>query len=397
MSRKHLCRATAIALLSTVFPLSAAQAPQSTPFCSYSGCAQTRQVFRSLCDYIVKNKSTYPTRFIAAYYMRDLVDGYEIFGNRQYLNTAIAYGDYLLKEQMPNGFWASGYGTVYLADTGSVLGLFAALYPHVGRRRRQEYVNAVQRYVNSIEKDGMIHKNGALGTGWHHVKDGVMTDPIRDQYTISSALTGGEVFTWMYYITKQNQYREVAYRALKWILSTMRGDGNIPYILAMEGADWTRQGNPANDYNLWQKWTYGTTAYVGEGVLSFDLHCGNPAWRAWIGKAVWPNIEFLLRTQLPDGTWGKQNQKSWDRTRSPGVVNYLIWYYDHVDRGPRIARAIRRFDAFFINPTNGKSFGLLNDGATPESEAEVGAFNAVTSLTARAVADIVSPGVDSRW
>lgn len=377
--------------------LSAAAAQHSTPFCSDSGCVQSRKTLKNLCDFIVKNKSTFPTIYVGGYYMRDLVDGYEIFGNRRYLNTAIAYGDYLLKKQMPNGFWASGYGTVYLADTGSALGLFIALYNHVDHQRQKEYLDAVQRYVNSLEKDGMIHKSGALGTGWRHVKDGKMTGPIYDQYTLSSALTGGEIFTWMYHVTGQNKYREVAYHALKWILSTMRSDGNIPYILKMEGADWAKRGEPKNDRNLWQNSTYGTSAYVGEGVLSFALHCGNPEWQAWIGKAVKPNIEFLLRTQLPDGTWSKHGRKSWDRTRSPGIVNYLIWYYEHVDRDPRVAKAVRRFDAFIINPKNGKSYGLLNDGAYPGTRDKANAFNTVTSLTGRALAGIVSPGVDSRW
>jgi hypothetical protein len=377
--------------------LCSARTPQSTPFCAQAGCVQSRHLLKNICDFIVKNKSTFPTIYVGGYYMRDLVDGYEILGNRRYLDTAIAYGDYLLKKQMPNGFWASGYGTVYLADTGSALGLLIALYNHVDAMRQREYRNAVQLYINSIEKDGMIHSNGALGTGWKHVKDGVMSDPIRDQYTLSSALTGGEILTWMYHVTKQDKYREVAYHALKWVLSTMGGDGNIPYILAEEGADWAKRGNTQNDYNLWQKMTYGTSAYVGEGIISFDLHCGNPAWRAWIERAVKPNIEFVLRTQLPDGTWSKLGRTSWDRTRSPGIVNYLIWYYERVDRDPRVTQAVRRFDAFIIKPEKGKSYGLLNDGANPGPKDKASAFNTATSLTGRALAGIVSPGVDSRW
>ena len=385
--------------LSFCFPLlrPAAPAAQASPFCSDSGCRQSRRLLRQMCDYIVKEKSHEPVIFIGGYYMRTLVAGYEIFGNRQYLNTAVAYADSLLKKQMPNGFWPSGYGTVYLADTGSALGLFIALYNHVDAHRQKEYLHAVELYTNSLEKDGMIHKNGALGTGWRHVKDDVMTDPIRDQYTLSTALTGGEVFTWMYHVTGQNQYREVSYRALKWVLSTMRSDGNIPHILAMDNANWNKRGNPKADYNLWQKQTYGTAAYVGEGILSFALHCGDPAWSAWIGKTAKPNIEFLLRTQLPNGTWSQESQDSWDRTRSPGIVNYLIWYYEHVDHDPRVAQAVRRFDAFIVNPEDGKSYGLLNDGAVPRARGEANAFNTATSLTARAVAGIISPGVDSRW
>ncbi|MGH9445322.1 MAG: hypothetical protein ACRD3O_06320 [Terriglobia bacterium] len=50
-----------------------------------------------MCDYIAREKSTYRTIYIGGYYMRTLVDGYEIFGDRRYLDVAVAYSDYLLK------------------------------------------------------------------------------------------------------------------------------------------------------------------------------------------------------------------------------------------------------------------------------------------------------------
>lgn len=327
--------------------------------------------------------------------MRDLVAGYEIFGDRKYLDTAIAYGDYLLKKQMPDGFWATGYGPIYLADTGSALGLLIVLYKHVDPVRQKQYFDAVKRYTDSLQSDGMILPNGAFGTGWRKIDNGKPADPIFDQYTLSSALTGSVIFTWMYHMTKEDRYRQIAHRSLQWIFSTMSQDGNIPYILAMEGGDWTKQGNYDNDFTLWSEMTYGTAGYVGEGVIAFDLYCGNPAWKEWIQKTVRPNIEFLLRNQLPDGTWSRHDRKSWDRTRNAGIVNYLIWYYDHVDPDPRIQKAVQRFGIFVNNPENGKSYGLLMDGATGGKKAN--AFNTVTSLTGRALADILQPGVDAAW
>ncbi len=388
--------AVGLIILSPV--LAASTLPQrSTPFCSDAGCGQTRLLLKNICDYIVKNKSTFPTIYIGGYYMRTLVAGYETFGDQRYLDTAVAYGDYLLAKQMPNGFWETGYGPVYMADTGSALGLYIVLYKHVDKERQKKYFDAIRHYVDSIQKDGMIHSNGAFGTGWKHVENGKLIDPIYDQYTLSSALTGSEIFTWMYHMTHKDKYREISYHALRWVLGTMQSDGNIPHILAMEGYDWSKRGDPKVAEKLWTKQTYGTSAYVGEGFLSFDLYCGNPAWKSWIEKAVRPNIEFLLQNQLPDGTWSKMGQKSWDRTRSPGIVDYLIWYYEHVDRDPRIVKAVQRFDAFVLNPENGKSYGLLNDDANPGVKDENNSFNTITSLTGRALADILSPGIDASW
>jgi hypothetical protein len=366
-------------------------------FCSNTNCAPTRQLLRNICDFIVKDKAMFPTIYIGGYYMRTLVAGSQVFHDRRYLDTAIAYGDYLLARQMPNGFWRTGYGPVYMADTGSALGLLIVLYTHVDPERQHKYLNAVQHYVNSIEADGMIHLWGAFGTGWHAVQGDTLEGPIYDQYTLSSALTGGEIFTWMFHVTGKGEYREIAYRALRWVLSTMRPDGNIPHILAMEGYDWNRRSEPNLAAGLWNSHTYGTSAYVGEGIIAFDLYCGNPGWKKWIEQAVRPNVEFLLRTQLPDGTWSELGQKSWDRTRSPGIIDYLIWYWEHAQHDPRIVRAVQRWDAFVINPVNGRSYGLLNDGAQIGPKDVNQAFNSVTSLTGRAVADILSPGIDARW
>jgi hypothetical protein len=64
---------------------------------------------------------------------------------------------------------------------------------------------------------------------------------------------------------------------------------------------------------------------------------------------------------------------------------------------PRIVTAVKRFDAFIVVPANGKSYGLLNDGLDYGPKNKANAFNTDTSLTGRALADIISPGVDAQW
>ena len=103
----------------------------------------------------------------------------------------------------------------------------------------------------------------------------------------------------------------------------------------------------------------------------------------------------MLETQNPDGTWAPHS--NWDQKRSPGIINFLIWYYQHVEKDSRIPPAIQKFEAFILNPANGKAFGMLNDGATPESPKDITAYDCVTGLTGRALADILKPGVDAQW
>lgn len=382
----------------------------ASPFCYDAGCKETRRNFKELCDYIVANKASGPqlTRhgkpttaiFIGGYYMRALVAGYEIFGDQRYLHTAVAYGDDLLKQQMPSGYWASGYGPVYFADTGSALSLLIVLYKHVDRQHQARYMDSVQRYVDSLQKDHMIHANGSLGVGWEYVVDGKLTQPIPDDYTTSSALTGGEIFTWMYHMTGEEKYRRWAYDALRWVLGTMRQDGVIPYVLAAYGASLTRKGDPHNDFLVWDELRYLNADYVGEGIMSFDLHCDQAEWKSELRRMVKPNVEWLLATQNPAGNWSAPNQEegcraTFDISRTPGIANYLIWYYEQVEHDPRILSAVRRFDQFLLSPEKGKAFGLLT--RTPLVTPACNNQDTVTALTGYALGDILVPGISSRW
>jgi hypothetical protein len=176
----------------------------------------------------------------------------------------------------------------------------------------------------------------------------------------------------------------------------MREDGVIPYVLAGQGADIKKKGDAKNDYNLWQKNIYQASTYVGEGILSFDLYCNNPAWRKEIRAAIKPQIEFLLRSQNPDGTWAQAD--SGDQKRTPGIANFLIWYYDKVQKDPRILQAVQKFDRVLADPQKAKDFGMLSAGNPDIGGGPRHLRNDVlTSLAGRALADILSPGIDSKW
>jgi hypothetical protein len=359
----------------------------------------TREQFRKLCDYIAAEKKDVRTIFTAGYYMRDLVAGYRIFGEKRYLDVAVEYADGLLQTQSDRGYWGTGYGTIYLADTGSALGLFIALSPHVDQARRKQYLGAAQRYADAIQRDGLINPSGAFGTGFRLVKKDAPLVLWRDEYTISSALTGNVVYMWMYRATGQSAYQTVAHQALSWIFGTMRGDGAIPYVLAGQGGDWTKRGDPKADYALWDKLPYLTSAYVGEGILFFDKYCKNAAWKKELHQRVRPHIEFLLRAQSPEGHWRRDRYRTeadriFDLTRTPGIANLLIWYYREVHKDRRVLEAVRKFNRYLLDPENAKAFGVLTAGATIGPGRNQIALDSATSLAGRALADIIRPGVD---
>jgi hypothetical protein len=369
-----------------------ATALRASPFCA--DIQATREWFHGFCDYVAANKTNVPVIFTGGYYMRDLVAGYKIFGDQRYLHTAVAYGDWLLEKQSPRGYWQTGYSRLYLADTASALGLFIVLYDQVDRERQRKYFASVQRYVDAIERDGLIRPSGALDVGFLLDTNGLPTKPYDQDYSTSSALTGGEVFTWMYHVTGKDKYRQVAYNSQRWILSTMREDGVIAYNHPSGKSDLRIKGDPKNDFMLWTNSAYCNSAYIGEGLLSFERYCGKHAWQKEFRTGIKPHIEWLLKTQNPDGTWSVPGD--WDQKRSPGVINFLIWYYERVEKDPRIPAATRKFNAFILVPENARRFGLLNEGAVPGPKAQT-AYDCVTGLTGRALADMLQPGVDTQW
>ncbi len=387
-----LNQALSLQLAMALICLWSASGANANPFCS--DAKATREYFRRFCDYVAAEKTNVVVIFTGGYYMRDLVAGYNIFGDKRYLKCAIGYADWLLGKQSTRGYWQTGYNRLYLADTASALGLFIVLYDHVDRERRGRYFDAVQRYVDAIERDGLIRPSGALDVGFLLDTNGLPTKPYNQDYSTSSALTGGEIFTWMYHRTGKDKYRRIAYLTQKWLLSTMREDGNIPYNYPGGKSDLRIKGDPKNDFMLWTNTTYCNSAYIGEGLLSFDLYCGKRAWEKEFRTGIKPHIDFLLKTQNPDGTWSVPGD--WDQKRSPGVINFLIWYYKHVEKDARIPAATRKFNSFILVPENAKAFGLLNEGAVPGPKAQT-AYDCVTGLTGRALADMLKPGVDAQW
>ncbi|MCE5308875.1 MAG: hypothetical protein LLG20_14650 [Acidobacteriales bacterium] len=392
--------------------LVAAALSAASPFCN--DCAVTRRELRGLCDYIAQNKRDMPTIFVAGYYMRTLVAGYQILGDRRYLDIALAHGDALLAKQMPNGYWGTGYGNIYLADTANALGEILALDKHADPARRAKYFAALKRLVEAIERDKLIRPSGALGTGFRAKPDGTILRLYEDDYTVSSALVGGETLIWMYAKTHEEKYRQWGWNAVNWVLGTIREDGVIPYILPGEYADPRVKGDPENDFNLWERLRYTNVTYVGEGILSFDLHCGKPVWQAELRRKFKPVIEFVLRTQNADGSWGNtkpmlrpdSNRSPWnkrpfpDRRRSAGAVNVLTWWYNHVEKDPRALAAVRKFDRYITNPANAADFGMLHrcpPAATATPQPLHTDEDVATALTGRAIADILMPGVDSSW
>lgn len=289
-------------------------------------------------------------------------------------------------------FCGTGYKTVCFADTGSALGLFINFYKFATAEERKRIDAALQRYFDLLLVKGdstgkpFVHPDGSLGVGFSKYVDGKAQGDLNKPYTISTALTGAEIFAAWHYIKGDERFREMTIDACDWILDTMVGDepphrlaqpGQIPYIIE----DWNP--NRKDPEWVWARWPYDTSAYCGEGFIAAWTYVDHRAFRGSLARRLRPHIEWLLRTQNADGSWAARG--SGDQLRSHGVVNLLLWHYERIERDPRIAAALRRYVVLLLDEDRSADLKIPGNGIA-------------TSLAGRALVEIVKPGVDCyRW
>lgn len=336
---------------------------------------------RGIAEWMMKNPQE--AIFVEGYNQRTILALYEITREQRYLDHVREWVSWLLEYQRPEGYWPTGYGDVYFADTGSALGLFVNYYKFATPEERERIDTAFQRYLNLLLVRGdstgkpFVHEDGSLGVGFDADKEGNIEGDLNKPYTISTALTGAEIFGALYYMHGNERYKEIAINACDWLLGTMAESGQIPYFIE----DWNPDGK--NQEWVWERWPYDTSAYAGEGFLSAWIYIDDPEFRKELGERVKPHIEWVLRTQNPDGSWAAKG--SGDQLRSHGIVNMLLWYYRDVDPDPRVLSAVQRWYLLVLDEDRGAYLKIPGDGIA-------------TSLGGRALAGIIRPGVDCyRW
>ncbi len=129
---------------------------------------------RAICDFMVEQAKDdgklHGFSFIDNRGMRTLLGGYEILGDREYLRTALRWGELMMAEQREDGGYRMGYGITrkgeecYVADGGEiVVGILRLVsYTHGGERAR--LLESAARYMAYREEFRV--PTGGIGVGW---------------------------------------------------------------------------------------------------------------------------------------------------------------------------------------------------------------------------------------
>jgi hypothetical protein len=187
--------------------------------------------------------------------------------------------------------------------------------------------------------------DGACGVGWLETRTRSEATAERTPYLISTALAGIELHAWLFSRTHDPQTGARARQALQYTLAQLQPDGSLPPFELNGG----REG------------AYAIAAYVQEGWMAADRCLGDPNLRAVWRAALPAHVDWLLRTQKADGTWGSTGDDGeWART--PGIVDFLIWYDERVEQRPDVRRAIQLASVVLTDPDRWPAYGLARRG-----------------------------------
>ncbi|MCK5801184.1 MAG: hypothetical protein KAI66_00060 [Lentisphaeria bacterium] len=135
----------------------------------------TRAALRTIADFMVAEAADdgklHGYSFIDNRGMRALLGAYELFGDKNYLKTALAWGDVMIKEQREDGGYRMGYGVrsngdeeCYVADGGEIAVGMARLISYSKSRRRKRLQRSLDAYMEYRESFRV--QTGGLGVGW---------------------------------------------------------------------------------------------------------------------------------------------------------------------------------------------------------------------------------------
>ncbi len=359
--------------------------------------AQLQAYLKDLCDWTLtldvgsgqlKNtKDTAWSIFINGNLARMLMAAYQITGNRAYLDEGLRWADTFVQQQRivitskgeEGGYWgdAGPTGNIYFGDAGTAATALALACRYATPARQQIYQRAMDRYVRFLYQGSIddpqgkgrgaattwfvqaAAAKGAIGTGYY--RGHLSPHP----YTVSTATTAAAFLSEYFALTRKPEIARDAYAAASWLMSLQTPDG-IPYII-----DGTSQTH----------WPLAVMTYCGEGFIGVHTLVDDKVARDGIARGVKPTIEWLIKTQNADGTWGAT--RSDDQQRSAGVLSLLNWYYTSVERDERVRNAADKYIAFLLDPANSQTHGVKELVRT-------------TGFVGLAIAEVLRPGITFR-
>lgn len=173
---------------------------------------KAQETFKRLCEWLCEQQKE--GKFSGISFQdekaaRGLLAGYEIFGDKKYLEAAMAWGEAMINEQRQDGCYRMGYGIkesdqeeCYVADGGETCTGMIALYSYAEGEVRKRLRESVDNYMKF--RGSFRNKNNGIGIGWTFIdylakpfvkKDKIFREMRHMPFTIGCTLASAAAYT----------------------------------------------------------------------------------------------------------------------------------------------------------------------------------------------------------
>jgi hypothetical protein len=360
------------------------------------GQPDPRQALRAYCDWLLAhrpaNGSFNPNSaewYRSGYPVRTFLAGYQIFGQKPYLDAVCGFLDKLVSEQLPNGAWSSGFsnrpvaqqskaevqrvmsGTTNTADVGSISTCLAVAYPLVDPQRKARYLAALKRFSDDYAAQWQLPSGGFTNGRWGG-KD--MTVP----YSVATG-TQGMSFCALYAITREPRYLKIAERAAGFLLDNWLPDGRpIHHHHALPTSEPVKCTQ------------FGDIYYYHEAILWVWHWTADPALKDKIRRVYQWHIKGprgLLAARAHGVWWPPEHP--WVDSKAAAMPLVFLEYQRNMAADAEVQEAVRRAAVFLCHPDFASRIGIMVDPELPWGQFSM----AATGFGGLFLAEMVRPGV----
>lgn len=339
--------------------------------------------------------------YTAAYPIRTLLAGYDIFGQARYRAAAESILDHLVEEQLPNGAFQQVYRgkpTAQLsrteideiitrrwmntADVGSIVTALAVAARYAEEPRKTAYTRAARRYCDEFAAQWQ-KASGGFTNGLVNGK------PETNIYSVATGTQAAE-FAAVYAITGEEKYLRVAERAATFLADNISEDGRpLAYPFSPK--------KPVVPY-LEPLTHMGEIFYHHDGMLFVYAQSRDEAFRARLRNAYRRHVAGTegLFSVIGSGVWWPL-QDSWNNSKS-AAMPLVMMVYAQMTGDARAVEFLEGARRFLSTEAYSRRVGMMLED--PELawgghslQSWTGCTVAATGFGGMSLAEMVKPGV----
>lgn len=379
------------------------------------GSTDTKTALRIICDWFLVHQL--PNGFLgdyepgrkganfywytSAYPIRTLLAGYEILGDKKYLDIVFRIMDALVAEQLPNGAWQQIFRDrptseltpeeiqdIYehewmnLADIGSIATALGMSCQYADSPRRLHYVDALKRFCDDWAGKWQQPSGGfsnAMESGVKRVKE----------YSTATA-TEMAAFTSLYAQTGEKKYLAVAEKAAHFMADNWNPDGR-PIWYNHAG---TKEGLIQPQPSLY----FGEAFYHIDGLFTVFHHTKDRVLRDKIRQCYdwYIHGERGVLALLGQQSWWPL-QDAWNNSKTAGIPLAFL-NYQRMTADPAVERFVSLAKRFLCTPQFSQRLGIMVSDATVSwgghsLQGWAACSISATGFAGLSIAEMIKPGV----